>query len=206
MWDLAEGSLEKATRAAGLDFTFNPGEGAFYGPKIEFTLTDAIGREWQCGTLQVDFNMPERLGANYIGEDGNKHAPVMLHRAIVGSMERFIGVLIEHYAGKFPLWMAPVQAAVATVVSDADPYAREVVAALKAAGIRTVLDTGNQTVNYKVRQHSLAKTPYLLVLGRREAENRTVTVRKLGVEKQESLALDAAISMLSTEAVPPDLR
>jgi len=150
--------------------------------------------------------MPERLGASYIGEDGNKHPPVMLHRAIVGSMERFIGVLIEHYAGKFPLWLAPVQAAVATVVSDADPYAHEVVAALKAAGIRPLLDTDNQTVNYKVRQHSLAKVPYLLVLGRREAENRTVTVRKLGAEKQESLALDAAISMLAAEAVPPDLR
>jgi threonyl-tRNA synthetase len=150
--------------------------------------------------------MPERLGASYIGEDGNKHPPVMLHRAIVGSMERFIGVLIEHYAGKFPLWLAPVQAAVATVVSDADPYANEVIAALRKAGIRTLLDTDNQTVNYKVRQHSLAKVPYLLVLGRREAENRTVTVRKLGVEKQESLALDAAISMLSAEAVPPDLR
>jgi len=206
VWDLAEGSLETATRAAGLDFTFNHGEGAFYGPKIEFTLTDAIGREWQCGTLQVDFNMPDRLGATYIGEDGNKHPPVMLHRAIVGSMERFIGVLIEHYAGKFPLWLAPVQAAVATVVSDADPYAAEVEAALKKAGIRTLLDTDNQTVNYKVRRHSLAKVPYLLVLGRREAENRTVTVRKLGVEKQESLALDAAISMLCAEAVPPDLR
>ena len=212
VWDLARsgpgpGSLEKGhLRAAGLDFTYNRGDGAFYGPKLDFKLTDAIGREWQCGTLQVDFNMPERLGASYIGEDGNKHPPVMLHRAIVGSMERFIGVLIEHYAGKFPLWLAPVQAAIATVVSDAEPYAREVVSALKAAGIRPVLDTDNQTVFYKVRQHSLAKTPYLLVLGRREAENRTVTVRKLGVEKQESLALDAAISMLAAEAVPPDLR
>jgi threonyl-tRNA synthetase len=206
VWGLAEASLEKATRAAGLDFTHNKGEGAFYGPKLEFTLTDAIGREWQCGTLQVDFNMPERLGASYIAEDGAKHAPVMLHRAIVGSMERFIGVLIEHYAGKFPLWLAPVQVAVATVVSDADAYAGEAAAALKAAGLRCVLDTENQTVNYKVRRHSLAKTPYLLVLGRREAENRTVTVRKLGAEKQESLALDAAISMLSAEAVPPDLR
>ena len=206
VWDLAEKSLETATRAAGLDFTYNKGEGAFYGPKLEFTLTDAIGRGWQCGTLQVDFNMPERLGASYIGEDGSKHAPVMLHRAIVGSMERFIGVLIEHYAGKFPLWLAPVQVAVATVVSDADSYAREVVAALKAAGLRAVLDTENQTVNYKVRQHSLSKTPNLLVLGRREAENRSVTLRKLGIEKQESLALEAAVSMLSAEAVPPDLR
>jgi threonyl-tRNA synthetase len=206
VWDLAESSLEQATRAAGLDFTYNRGEGAFYGPKLEFALTDAIGREWQCGTLQVDFNMPERLGAAYIGEDGNKHAPVMLHRAIVGSMERFIGVLIEHYAGKFPLWLAPVQATVATVVTDADPYAGEVAAALKCAGVRVTLDTENQTVNYKVRQHSLAKTPNLLIVGRKEMENRTVTLRKLGVEKQESLALDAAVSMLLAEAVPPDLR
>jgi threonyl-tRNA synthetase len=206
VWDLAETSLEKATRAAGLDFTYNKGEGAFYGPKLEFTLTDAIGREWQCGTLQVDFNMPERLGASYISEDGNKHPPVMLHRAIVGSMERFIGVLIEHYAGKFPLWLAPVQAAVATVVADADPYAREVEAALKKAGLRVILDTENQTVNYKVRRHSLAKVPNLLVLGRREAENRTVTVRKLGADGQESMTLDAAIAALTAEAVPPDLR
>ena len=206
VWDLAETSLEKATTAAGLAFTYNKGEGAFYGPKLEFTLTDAIGREWQCGTLQVDFNMPERLGASYIGEDGAKHPPVMLHRAIVGSMERFIGVLIEHYAGNFPLWLAPVQVAVATVVADADPYAREVEAALKKAGLRVVLDTENQTVNYKVRRHSLAKVPNLLVLGRREAENRSVTIRKLGSEGQESLSLDAAIAALTAEAVPPDLR
>jgi threonyl-tRNA synthetase len=206
VWDLAETSLEKATHAAGLTFTYNKGEGAFYGPKLEFTLTDAIGREWQCGTLQVDFNMPERLGASYIGEDGNKRPPVMLHRAIVGSMERFIGVLIEHYAGKFPLWLAPVQVAVATVVSDADSYAHEVVAAFKKAGLRVVLDTENQTVNYKVRLHSLAKVPNLLVLGRREAENRTVTLRKLGSEGQENLALDAAVAQLAADAVPPDLR
>ena len=206
VWDLAESSLEKATQAAGLTFTYNKGEGAFYGPKLEFTLTDAIGREWQCGTLQVDFNMPERLGASYIGEDGNKHPPVMLHRAIVGSMERFIGVLIEHYAGKFPLWLAPVQAVVATVVGDAEPYARDVVAAMKKAGLRVELDTENQTVNYKVRRHSLAKVPNLLVLGRREAENRSVTLRKLGTEGQESLTLDAAISALAADGVPPDLR
>lgn len=205
VWDLAETSLEKATNAAGLTFTYNKGEGAFYGPKLEFTLTDAIGREWQCGTLQVDFNMPERLGASYIGEDGNKRPPVMLHRAIVGSMERFIGVLIEHYAGKFPLWLAPVQVAVATVVSDADAYAHEVVATFKKAGLRVVLDTENQTVNYKVRRHSLAKVPNLLVLGRREAENRTVTLRKLGSEGQESLPLDAAVARLAADAVPPDL-
>jgi len=206
VWDAAEKALAEATTAAGLDYVINPGEGAFYGPKLEFVLRDSIGRDWQCGTLQVDFNTAERLGASYIAQDGNRHAPVMLHRAIVGSLERFIGVLIEHYAGKFPLWLAPVQVAVATVVADADSYAAEVVAALKAAGLRVVLDTENQTVNYKVRQHSLAKTPNLLVLGRREAENRTVTLRKLGQEKQESLALADAVSMLAAEAVPPDLR
>jgi len=206
VWDQAEKALAEATTAAGLDYALNPGEGAFYGPKLEFVLRDSIGRDWQCGTLQVDFNTAERLGAGYIAADGARHAPVMLHRAIVGSLERFIGVLIEHHAGKFPLWLAPVQVAVATVVADADPYAQEVVAALKAAGLRVVLDTENQTVNYKVRQHSLAKTPNLMVLGRREAENRTITLRKLGVEGQESLALEAAISMLSAEAVPPDLR
>ncbi len=206
VWDQAEKALAEATSAAGLDYALNPGEGAFYGPKLEFVLRDSIGRDWQCGTLQVDFNTAERLGASYIAQDGNRHPPVMLHRAIVGSLERFIGVLIEHYAGKFPLWLAPVQVAVATVVADADTYAGEVVTALKAVGLRVTLDTENQTVNYKVRQHSLAKTPNLLVLGRREAENRTVTLRKLGVEKQESLALEAAISMLAAEAVPPDLR
>jgi threonyl-tRNA synthetase len=206
VWDQAEKALEDSTKAAGLEYALNPGEGAFYGPKLEFVLRDSIGRDWQCGTLQVDFNTAERLGATYIAQDGDRHPPVMLHRAIVGSLERFIGVLIEHYAGKFPLWLAPVQAAVTTVVSDADPYAREVIAALKAAGIRTVLDTENQTVNYKVRQHSLAKTPYILVLGRREAEKRTVTLRKLGSDAQESLALADAVSMLAAEAVPPDLR
>ena len=206
VWDQAEKSLAESTQAAGLDYVLNPGEGAFYGPKLEFVLRDSIGRDWQCGTLQVDFNTAERLGATYIAQDGNRHPPVMLHRAIVGSLERFIGVLIEHYAGKFPLWLAPIQVAVATVVADADTYAGDVVAALKAAGLRVVLDTENQTVNYKVRQHSLAKTPNLLVLGRREAENRTVTLRKLGVEGQESLALEAAISKLAAQAVPPDLR
>jgi threonyl-tRNA synthetase len=206
VWDQAEKALEESTKAAGLAFELNPGEGAFYGPKLEFVLRDSIGRDWQCGTLQVDFNTAERLGASYIAQDGNRHPPVMLHRAIVGSLERFIGVLIEHYAGKFPLWLAPIQVAVATVVADADPYAAEVVTALKAAGLRVVLDTENQTVNYKVRQHSLAKTPNLMVLGRREAENRTITLRKLGAEGQESLALEAAISKLAAEAVPPDLR
>jgi threonyl-tRNA synthetase len=206
VWDLAERALAEATTAAGLEYTLNPGEGAFYGPKIEFVLRDSIGREWQCGTLQVDFNTAERLGASYVAEDGAKHAPVMLHRAILGSMERFIGVLIEHYAGKFPLWLAPVQAVVATIVSDADVYAQEAQEALRQAGIRTELDLRNEKINYKVREHSLAKVPYLLVAGRREAENRTLTVRRLGSDAQESLALTDAIHMLKAEATPPDLR
>jgi threonyl-tRNA synthetase len=206
VWDLAEQSLEEATKAAGLAYTLNPGEGAFYGPKLEFVLRDSIGRDWQCGTLQVDFNTAERLGASYIAEDGVKHAPVMLHRAILGSMERFIGVLIEHYAGKFPLWLAPVQAVVATIVSDADSYAKEALTALKAAGLRVESDLRNEKINYKVREHSLQKIPYLLVAGRREADNKTLTVRRLGSEAQESLALDAVLHMLAGEAVPPDMR
>jgi threonyl-tRNA synthetase len=206
IWQLAEQSLETATKQTGLNYTINPGEGAFYGPKLEFVLRDSIGREWQCGTLQVDFNTADRLGASYIAEDGAKHPPVMLHRAILGSMERFIGVLIEHYAGKFPLWLAPVQAVIATVVSDADVYANEALAALTRAGLRVDCDLRNEKINYKVREHSLAKVPYLLVVGRREAENRTLMLRKLGSDTQESLALDAAISMLVKEATPPDSR
>jgi threonyl-tRNA synthetase len=206
IWDQAEKALQQATKTAGLDYTLNPGEGAFYGPKLEFVLRDSIGRDWQCGTLQVDFNTADRLGASYIAEDGAKHAPVMLHRAILGSMERFLGVLIEHYAGKFPLWLAPVQAVVATVVSDADSYAQEAVAALQAAGLRVEADLRNEKINYKVREHSLAKVPYLLVAGRREAENKTLTVRRLGSEAQENLALSAVVHMLNAEAAPPDLK
>ena len=206
VWDKAETALKDATAAAGLAFALNPGEGAFYGPKLEFVLRDSIGRDWQCGTLQVDFNTADRLGASYIAEDGGKHPPVMLHRAILGSMERFIGVLIEHYAGKFPLWLSPVQAVVATIVSDADSYAEEAVAQLRAAGLRVESDLRNEKINYKVREHSLAKVPYLLVAGRREAENRTLTLRRLGSEAQENLALTAVLHMLKEEAVPPDLR
>ena len=206
VWQLAEQSLESATKQAGLNYSINPGEGAFYGPKLEFVLRDSIGREWQCGTLQVDFNTAERLGASYIAEDGAKHAPIMLHRAILGSMERFIGVLIEHYAGKFPLWLAPVQAVIATVVSDADAYANETAAVLQAAGLRVETDLRNEKINYKVREHSLAKVPYLLVVGRREAENRTLMLRRLGSDAQESLALDAAVPILVQEAMPPDSR
>jgi threonyl-tRNA synthetase len=203
VWDKAERGLRAAVEAAGLPYALAPGEGAFYGPKLEFHLRDTIGRSWQCGTLQLDFVMPERLDASYIGEDGQKHRPVMLHRAIFGSMERFIGVLIENYAGRFPLWLAPVQAVVATITSDADDYAREVKAALDSAGLDADLDVRNEKINYKVREHSLAKVPVLLVVGKREAENRSVALRRLGAEKQEVLALEEAVNRLKAEAVSP---
>ena len=206
VWDKAEGALHGALKAAGLAYDINPGDGAFYGPKLEFYLRDAIGREWQCGTLQVDFNLPERLDANYIGEDGGKHRPVMLHRAILGSLQRFIGVLIEHTGGHLPLWLAPVQAVVATIVSDADAYAGEVKAALAKAGVRAELDLRNEKINYKVREHSLAKVPALLVVGKREAEERKVSVRRLGSQDQKVFALDEIVAALGREAVPPDLQ
>jgi threonyl-tRNA synthetase len=206
VWDRAEKDLRDAVEAAGLAYTLNPGEGAFYGPKLEFVLRDALGRDWQCGTLQLDFNMPERLGATYVGEDGGRRTPVMLHRAILGSVERFIGILIEHYAGNFPLWLAPVQAVVASIVGEAAPYAEEVARELGGAGLRVVTDTGNETINYKVREHSLAKVPLMLVVGRREAEQRSVSLRRLGSPAQEALALGEAIARLKVEVVPPDLR
>jgi len=212
MWDWAEQSLRDAVAATGratAEFGWEelPGEGAFYAPKLEFHLTDAIGRTWQCGTLQTDTVLPERLDASYVGEDGERHRPVMLHRAILGTFERFLGILIEHHAGKFPLWLAPVQAVVATIVSDADDYAAEVAELLRAAGIRAELDIRNEKINYKVREHSLAKVPYLLVVGKREAEERTLAVRPLGVHaRQEVLPLDAVIGRLGTEATAPDLR
>lgn len=212
MWDKAEQDLRDAVRLAGRDgpeygWEELPGEGAFYSPKLEFHLTDAIGRTWQCGTLQLDYVMPGLLDAFYIGEDGEKHVPVMLHRAIIGTFERFLGILIEHHAGRFPLWLAPVQAAVATIVSDADDYAREVVAALAAAGLRVEADLRNEKINYKVREHSLAKVPYLLVVGKREAEERTVALRPLGADaRQEAIGLDALVERLTVEALPPDLR
>ncbi len=202
-WDRAEGALREAVEAAGLPYTMNPGEGAFYGPKLEFVLRDAIGRDWQCGTLQVDFVLPERLDASYIGEDGQRHRPVMLHRAILGSMERFIGILIEQYAGKFPLWLSPVQVVVATITSEADAYAADVAAACAAAGLRVVLDTSNEKINYKVREHSLAKVPAMLVVGKREAETRGVAMRRLGGKDQEVLALEAAVAKLKDEALSP---
>ncbi len=203
IWDKAEAALKTATAATGIETAFNPGEGAFYGPKLEFVLRDAIGRDWQCGTLQVDFVLPERLDAAYVGEDGQKHRPVMLHRAILGSFERFLGVLIEHYAGRLPLWLAPVQAVVATITQEADAYARRVLQALGAAGLRAEADLRNEKINYKVREHSLAKVPLLLVVGRREAESGKVALRRLGGEAQEVLALEDAIHRLRTEAQAP---
>ncbi|MGE4219379.1 MAG: threonine--tRNA ligase [Alphaproteobacteria bacterium] len=202
-WDRAEASLRQATEAAGLSYTLNPGEGAFYGPKLEFVLQDAIGRDWQCGTLQVDFVMPERLDAAYIDESSTKRRPVMLHRAILGSFERFIAILVENYAGRFPMWLAPVQAVVATITSDADPWAADVAAACKAAGLRVETDLRNEKINYKVREHSLAKVPALLVVGRREAEERKVALRRLGSQAQEVLALEEALRTLSAEAAVP---
>ena len=211
MWDWSEQSLRDAVAVTGrntADWGWEelPGEGAFYAPKLEFHLTDAIGRTWQVGTMQTDTVLPERLDASYVAEDGARHRPIMLHRAILGSYERFIGILIEHYAGKFPLWLAPVQAVVATIVSDADDYAGEVKAALAAAGIRVESDVRNEKINYKVREHSLAKVPYLLVVGRREADERTVAIRTLGEDGQRVMSLDEAVAMLRDGAVPPDLR
>ena len=203
VWDRAEAALRSAAAAAGVDYELNPGDGAFYGPKLDFVLRDAIGREWQCGTLQVDFVLPERLDASYIGEDGEKHRPVMLHRAILGSIERFMGVLIEHYAGRFPLWLAPLQAVVATITRDGDDFAAEVVAALRAAGLRAEADTTNEKIGYKVRRHSLAKVPVLLAIGKREAAERTVSIRRLGSDQQEVLALDEAVATLVEQASPP---
>jgi threonyl-tRNA synthetase len=205
-WDYAEDALAKAVVAAGHAYEIFEGEGAFYGPKLEFVLTDAIGRDWQCGTLQVDPNLPERLDASYIGQDGEKHRPVMLHRAVLGSFERFIGILIENFAGKLPLWLASRQVVVASIVSDADDYCREVAAALQAAGLRAELDLRNEKINYKVREHSLGKVPVILAVGAREVDERTVSVRRLGDTRTETQALDALVADLVAEGTPPDLR
>lgn len=205
-WDKTEKALRDATEAAGLETELNPGEGAFYGPKLEFVLRDAIGRDWQCGTLQVDSVLPERLNASYVAEDGSRQRPVMLHRAIFGSFERFIGILIEHYAGKLPLWLAPVQVVVATITQDGDAYAAAIVDALQAAGIRAESDLRNAKINYKVREHSVTKIPLMLIVGKRETENRTVALRRLGGQSQEILALDDAIVKLSQEVSLPDAR
>ena len=205
-WDFAETALANAVTAAGHDYEIFEGEGAFYGPKLEFVLTDAIGRDWQCGTLQVDPNLPERLDASYIGADGAKHRPVLLHRAVLGSFERFIGILIENYAGKLPLWLAPQQVIVASIVSEADDFVHEVVAKLRDAGIRAESDLRNEKINYKVREHSLAKVPVILALGAREVAERTVSVRRLGENRTQSMALEALVADLAIEATPPDLR
>ena len=205
-WDVAEAALANACKAAGYEYEMNPGEGAFYGPKLEFVLTDAIGRDWQCGTLQVDPNLPERLDANYIGQDGAKHRPIMLHRACLGSFERFIGILIEEHSGKFPLWLAPRQVVVAAIVSDADDYAMEVAAALTAAGVRAEVDLRNEKINYKVREHSVGKVPVILAVGMREVEEKTVSVRRLGETKTETETLDAILEILAQEAKAPDIR
>jgi threonyl-tRNA synthetase len=205
-WDKAEAALRDACALAGVEYELNPGEGAFYGPKLEFVLRDAIGRDWQCGTLQVDYIVPARLDAQYVGEDSARHTPVMLHRAIIGSFERFLGILIENYAGRFPLWLAPVQVVVASIVTDAAPYAEEVAAALRAAGLTVRTDTRNEKINAKVREHSLAHVPVLAVVGRREAELGQVALRRLGSQAQEVVSLAEAVANLAAEALPPDIR
>jgi threonyl-tRNA synthetase len=206
VWDKAEAALMAALKASSRPWTLNKGEGAFYGPKLEYVLRDAIGRDWQCGTVQVDLNLPGRLGAFYIDDHSNKVTPVMLHRAMFGSLERFIGILIEHCAGHFPLWLSPLQAVIATITSDTDGYAREALNLAQRLGLRAELDLRNEKINYKVREHSLAKVPALLVIGKKEAADRTVSIRRLGKEEQTVMPLDAAMSMLVKESVPPDVR
>ena len=203
VWDKAEGALQKAIEGLGLPYQVNEGDGAFYGPKLDFKLTDAIGREWQCGTFQADFNLPNRLDAEFVGEDGAKHRPVMLHRAILGSFERFIGILIENYAGKFPFWLAPRQVVVASIVSDADGYVNEVVNALKKAGVRAEADTRNEKINYKVREHSVGKVPVILAIGMKEVEERTVSVRRLGETRTDTISFAEAIATFGLDALPP---
>jgi threonyl-tRNA synthetase len=199
VWDKAEKALEQAIKHAGLEYQLNPGEGAFYGPKLEFTLVDALKREWQCGTLQVDFVLPERLDVNYIAQDGSKKRPVMLHRAILGSLERFIGILIENYAGKFPLWLAPVQVVVATITNEFDDYAKMVFKKLQASGIRVQIDLDSQKISYKIREHSLQKVPYIVAIGKIEAMNNKVSVRKIGSDQQEVVDLNEFESRIISE-------
>ena len=203
VWDKAEESLKNAINKLDLPYTIDEGDGAFYGPKLDFVLTDAIGREWQCGTFQADFNLPDRLDAEYIGEDGSKHRPVMIHRAILGSFERFIGVLIENYSGRLPLWMAPCQVVISSIVSDVDPYVDEVEKLLSNKGIRVLTDKRNEKISYKVREHSAAKVPVIMVIGKKEAEERTISVRRLGSDKNTSYDLDKIIDEISHESKPP---
>ena len=204
IWDKAENALLNASKATGIPFDTNSGDGAFYGPKLDFYLHDAIGRKWQCGTLQVDFNMPGRLGASYVGEDNEKHTPVMLHRAILGSLERFTGILIEHYEGKFPLWLAPIQLVIATITSKADKYAQEIEGKFISKGIRVILDSRNEKINYKVREHSVNKVPYIFVVGVNEMDDKTVAIRKLGSNKQETLNIQDSLNMILKETAAPD--
>ena len=205
VWDKAEDALEKAILSVRNDYEVDPGEGAFYGPKLDFKLTDAIGREWQCGTFQADFNLPERLDATYIGADGEKHRPVMLHRAILGSFERFLGIMLENYAGKLPFWLAPRQVVVASIISEANDYVLEVVETLKAAGIRAEADLRNEKINYKVREHSVGKVPVILACGMKEVDEGTVSIRRLGQKQTSVEQLDTVTSELAREATPPDL-
>jgi len=205
IWDKAEKALISAMEKTDLEYTLNPGEGAFYGPKLEFVLRDAIGRDWQCGTLQVDLNLPERLGANYIGEDGQKKTPVMLHRALFGSLERFAGILIEHYAGNLPLWLSPTQVAIATISSDSDNYANEIFNQLKVLGIRSEIDIRNEKIGYKIREHSATKTPIIFILGKKEVENKTISIRKLGTEKTSTYNKEEIYEILQNECKPPNI-
>ena len=204
IWDKAENALLNASKATGIPFDVNSGDGAFYGPKLDFYLHDAIGRKWQCGTLQVDFNMPGRLGANYIGEDNEKHTPVMLHRAILGSLERFTGILIEHYEGRFPVWLAPIQVVVATITSKADKYAHKIEEIFIEKGIRVILDSRNEKINYKVREHSVNKIPFIFVVGVNEMNDGTVAIRKLGSDKQEILSIQDSVNLILKETAAPD--
>jgi threonyl-tRNA synthetase len=204
-WDKSEAAMHAALKAAGLEYDLNEGDGAFYGPKIEFYLRDAIGREWQCGTLQCDFILPERLDCSYIGEDGQKHRPVMLHRATLGTFHRFMGILVEHYAGKFPFWMAPIQVVVCTITDDANAYGEEVYKKLVDAGLRVQIDTRNEKINAKIRDHSLQKIPALFVVGKKEAEGQTVAIRRLDGQAQEVISLSEALERLVKEATPPDI-
>ena len=204
IWDASEAALKEAVNSTGLPYEINPGEGAFYGPKLEYVLRDAIGRDWQCGTLQVDLNLPGRLGAFYIGADGEKHEPVMLHRALFGSLERFTGILIEHYAGRFPLWLAPTQIVVAPIVSDADDYGIELQKKCLAAGLRCEIDLRNEKINYKVREHSHAKVPVMFVVGMREAEEGTVSIRRLGQKHSKVMSVEEAITQMVADTVAPD--
>jgi len=203
VWDRAENALESAIKKLGLPYEIQEGDGAFYGPKLDFVLTDAIGREWQCGTFQADFNLPDRLDAEFIGEDGQKHIPVMIHRAVLGSFERFIGVLIENYSGKLPFWLAPVQVAVATIISDVDDYAEEIIEAIENAGIRCHSDLRNEKISYKVREHSAAKIPMIMAIGAREKESKTVSIRRIGSDKTESMGFDEALKVLTAQNSNP---